>query len=632
MTGLDAGIVAAFVVYSVASGLRYRRQASQGLEEYFLAGRSLPGWAAGASMAATQFAADTPLVVTGLIATRGVFHLWQFWSYGLAFLLLGTLFAPLWRRARVLTDAEFCELRYSGRPAAALRTVRALLYGTLFNCVVLAMVLFAATLIAESFLPWDQWLPTSLFETAQAVVASVGVPLSPSESVEHVGRASTNNLISILVITGFTLAYSATGGLRSVVATDVVQLAIMLVATALFAWFALAATDAWPPLLGDLVMQRFPHGAGDGIRGSEILALSPMGARDVSGTLILMLALQWLLQRNADGTGYLAQRAMACRSDADARFASLLFAFLQVVLRTWLWVPLGLALLLVLPPDPNLSGQAAVLDRERSYILGMAELLPPGALGLMLTAMLAALASTVDTHLNWGASYWANDLYGRLWCRGIRRREPSPRALVRVARLANGLILVLALGIMTHLGSVQEAWRASLVLGAGLGPGLVLRWLWWRVTAWGEIAALIATTLLTPVVFFSIDDDATRLLAMASLSTVALVAASLATTPTDAGVLVPFYERVRPPGWWEPVRVRAEVRQDARSLLAILRHTALAALGLFGLLLAGLLPMIATSSTWRPSWIATATIGVACGWAAVRFGRSVQPSLPPGRQ
>ncbi|MDX1650595.1 MAG: sodium transporter, partial [Myxococcota bacterium] len=402
MTALDAAIVLAFVAYAVGAGFVARRRASRGMEEYFLAGRGLRGWQAGMSMTATQFAADTPLVVTGLIATAGLFALWQLWSYGVAFLLLGFLFAPSWRRARVLTDAELSELRYSGRGATVLRGVRAALFGLIFNAVVVAMVLFAATVFAERFLLWHAWLPPGLFEVLRAAVEAGGVVLTGTTDPELTWVRSTDNAISLGLILAVTFLYATTGGLRSVVATDVVQLVLMLGATA---WYAARAVGE----AGGL------DGIRDGVRalaaGPGAFALRPEGLLDLgpqapaaTAGLVLLFSLQWLLQRNADGTGYLAQRAMGCRSDSGARRASVLFAFLQIVLRSWLWVPLGLALLVLYPPPPDLAGEAYTRDREATFVVGMRELLPAGVLGVMLTGMLAALASTLDTHLNWGAS------------------------------------------------------------------------------------------------------------------------------------------------------------------------------------------------------------------------------------
>lgn len=196
-----------------------------------------------------------------------------------------------------------------------------------------------------------------------------------------------------------------------------------------------------------------------------------------------MLSFQWLLQMNADGTGYLAQRTMACRSDRDATQAAVTFTLLQTLLRSLIWLPLGLGLLALFPPDPQLSAEALSADREFTFVRGIADTLPTGLKGVMLTGMLAAFASTVDTQLNWGASYWTKDLYGRFLCRGLLHRVPSDRESVWVARLSNVATLAGAMAIVPLLSSRQTALRVSLLLGAGLGMVLVLRWLWWRLTA-----------------------------------------------------------------------------------------------------------------------------------------------------
>jgi solute:Na+ symporter, SSS family len=610
MGAIDAAIVAVFVLYALGSGLRHRRAASRGLEDYFLAGRTLSGWQAGASMAATQFAADTPLVVAGIVATRGVFPLWQLWSYGLAFLLLGFLFAPCWRRAQVLTDAELSELRYGGRAAAWLRAVRAVLYGTLFNCVVLAMVLFASTLFAEQFLHWHAWLPPALFAPVRSLVEVVGVPLTRSvASSTDVWTVSADNLISIALVTAVTLAYSTSGGLRSVVATDVVQLAIMLVATACFTVLAVRAAG---PDLTSALHARFDAARSDVPTASQLLALGPTGARDASWGLAAVFALQWLLQRNADGTGYLAQRVMACRSDVEACRAAVVFSYLQIVLRSLLWVPLALALLLLVPSEPGLQGADLVLDRERSFVRAMPALLPAGLLGLMLTGMFAALASTVDTHLNWGASYWANDLFRGVVAERWLGREPSQRSLVRVARLANAALLALSLLIMTQLDSVQSAWKASLVLGAGMGPPMILRWLWWRMNAWGELASLAISALLAPVAILGLEGEALRMAVVAIVSVGGCVAVSLATAPEDAERLQRFFERVRPPGWWGPVANAAgrDRHEPLRALGDALLRTAAAAVSLFACLVGLLWPLLGGSVLVAGAMLIAAVLAV----------------------
>jgi Na+/proline symporter len=633
VSGLDGLIVLTFAALAIGSGLRARQQASRSLEEYFLAGRSLPGWKAGVSMAATQFAADTPLLVTGLIATAGIFALWRLWIYAVAFLLLGFVFAPLWRRARVLTDAELSELRYGERPAAWLRGIKAVYFGTVFNCTVLAMVLWAAKEIAEPFLLWNEWLPPGPFGFAEAVVTWVGVPFAREIGTgADVWVRSTNNVLSLAAIVGFTALYSMTGGLRSVVQTDLMQFALMMGGTAAYAGFvvhAVGGLDAIPAAIHD----RFAGGGPGGITPAEILAFTPSRAKDAGFLVLSVFALQWLVQMNADGTGYLAQRSMACRSDADARQAAVVFTLLQVVLRSLLWIPIGLGLLLLFPPDLGLGFDALRADREVTFVRGMAELLPSGLRGLLLTAMLAALASTIDTHLNWGASYWTNDLYKRFACEAWRGRSPGQRELVWVARASNLLILVIALAVMTRLSSIQTAWHASLLLGAGMGVPLVLRWLWWRIDAWGEIGAIGMSILLAPALLRWVppEHEALRLLLMALGSTTAGVALSLAVGPESMDRLQLFYERVRPPGFWGPLALAAggEPHEDLRRLGRGLAATALGSFSIF-CVLAGLGTGLAGSlgPTWWPlghaAWVAVqlfAGLGLVPVWWRLGFAR-----------
>ena len=548
---VDVAVLLSFVAYGVASGLWSRKRASRNLEEYFLAGRSLSGWTAGLSMAATQFAADTPLLVTGLVATAGIFALWQLWIYALAFLLLGFVLAPSWRRARVITDAEITELRYGSRAALWLRVIKAVYFGTLFNCIVLAWVLFATRALAEPILVWDQWLPGGLFAHLQALVSWVGVPLAVDPHGPELWVRSTNNAISLLAVAVVTLFYSTTGGLRTVVRTDVLQLVLALFGTAVYAGYVIVHFGGMGSIVDEIFL-RYAEGGPGGIAPLEILAFTPSRAKDASLTVLAVFALQWFIQLNADGTGYLAQRSMACRSDRDAKLASVVLTFTQVLLRSLLWLPIALGLLLLFPHDPAVPASGLQHNREVTFVRGMVELLPAGALGLMLTAMLAALASTLDTHLNWGASYWTNDLYKRLVCQAWLGREPQERTLVWVARGSNLVILGLALAVMTQLSSIEGAWRIALLLGAGMGPLLVLRWLWWRISAWGELACIAVSLLAAGPLVAGIDGEAVRLLAMALLATGAGIGVSLL-TPEDPEQLRVFYARARPPGWWNPV-------------------------------------------------------------------------------
>jgi len=562
---IDLLIVAAFVVYAAYSGLSARRAASTSLQEYFLAGRTIKGWRAGVSMAATQFAADTPLLVVGLIATGGIFLIWQLWVYGIAFLMMGFVFGARWRRAGVLTDAEFTELRYSARGALALRTVKALYYGTLINCVVMAFVLVAAIRIAEVFLPWHEWLNPELYESLLDVTRATGLFIGSATTGLDADVASTNNAISIIVLMSFTLFYSATGGLRSVVATDVVQFSLAILGTLAYAVVVLNEIGGLGAL-SDRITALYGQG-----KASELLSFSPTGETLLLPFFVIM-ALQWFFQMNSDGTGYLAQRSMACRTDRDARIAAVVFSWLQIVLRSLIWIVIGLGLLVLYPFEPqSAGGDGFVAAREMLFVQGIDDLLPPGLRGLMLTGLLAALASTIDTHLNWGASYWSNDLYDRLICREWLKREPGNRELVWVARWSNVIILVLALIIMSQLGSIQQGWKMSLLLGAGTGSVLILRWLWERINLYSELAAMVVALIASGLLLYLFPDpqqEWIRLGLMALLSTVAAVAITFVTPPTEQRVLGVFYKRVSPVGWWRATAV-ANGDDGARPLIRL---------------------------------------------------------------
>ena len=652
MRVVDLAIVAAFVLYAITNGLRRRRKASRGLDEYFLAGRSLPGWKAGLSMAATQFAADTPLLVTGLVATAGVFALWRLWIYAFAFLLLGFLLGPSWRRAGVITDAELTELRYGGPAAASLRTIKAVYFGIVFNCTVLAWVLLAAARIAEPFLLWHDWLPGGFHAPVVALVEYVGVPLTANLEAPDAWVRSADNLISIVAILVFTTAYSTTGGLRSVVDTDVGQMVLMLAGTFAFAWVAVDAAGGLAVLPSRLAEAPDPL-----LDPQALLAFDPTWAKDASTGALLVIGVQWLAQLNADGTGYLAQRTMACRSDRDAQIAGVVFAVTQVLLRSLLWLPLAVALVVLYPADPTLGAAAQTAAREATYVQGIVDLLPTGVRGLLLTAMLAALASTVDTHLNWGSSYVTRDLYERFFCQHVLRRAPSDRGSVWVARATNVVLLVVALGVMTQLGSIADAWTTSLLLGAGLGVVLLLRWCWWRVSAWAELTAIGASFVAAVVAWrFVVAGDgvvdvfgwpvrsgspatsaeAWRLLLVASVGTLAAVAVSWLGPRERMEVLRRFYERASPPGFWGPVAraCAADPSRDRRRLGRGLTAVGLGGIAIFclltgvgSLLLGSPAPM---GGPPRPLWIGSLLVtGVALAPIAWRLASRL-PVVPSG--
>lgn len=642
MALIDLLIILAFIAYAIGSGLKSKDVAGQNLEEYFLAGRSLPGWKAGISMAATQFAADTPLMVTGLLATAGIFSLWRLWIYAVAFLLMGFVLAASWRRATVITDAELTEVRYGEKGAAILRGVKAIYFGTVFNCMVLGFVLLAATRIAEPFLTWHEWtwFPSWLHGAFESLVRSLDLQLTADLASPDVYARSASNLISILAIVIVTTFYSTTGGLRSVVNTDVMQFFLMIIGTLLFAWVVVDKVGGLGAI-PDALRERYGENGLGGMSVDEMLAFTPTVAKDAGLAILVLFAIQWFAQMNADGTGYLAQRSMACRSDTEAKKAALWFTFMQIIVRSLMWLPLGFGLLLLFPPAAELSGDALRIDREYTFVLGLADL-PPGIKGLMVTGMLAALASTVDTHLNWGSSYWTNDIYKRFICQSWRKVEPDPRSLVWVARGANIFILLLGLTVMTQLGSIGAAWEKSLLLGAGMGGVLVLRWVWWRLTAWGELSAIVASLVLLPLLLWGFDasptGDALKMIFMFAGSTAAGVVVSIITGPEKMERLEDFFRRAQPVGFWGPVAQRCGVDSQAnqKRLWRGLAAVALSSLSFFCVLCGlGSLLIGSPPPVWlpvRPLWIGlllATGFGLIPVWWRLGFGPGAESPPPP---
>lgn len=583
---LDLLIVVAFILYGLSAGMRSRAKASQSLDEYFLAGRTIKGWKAGFSMGATQFAADTPLLVTGLVATAGVFALWRLWIYGLAFLLMAFVFAVGWRRAGVLTDAELTRVRYSGKGVTPLRLLKAIYYGTVINCVVLAMVLVAATRIAEVFLPWHLWLPSPVYEPIVSLIASTGIQLGDSITGLDSPMMNANNLISILLILAFTAMYSITGGLRAVVQTDVLQFSLAMLGTLLYAWFVVDAAGGLGGLT-DRVVELY----GTELAGKMLSFSPPADIGEALMPFLVIIALQWFFQMNSDGTGYLAQRSMACPTDRDARIAGLVFCWLQIFLRSLFWMAIAVGLLVVYPFTPaDMAGAGFTASREALFVQGIEDLLPPGARGLMLVGLLAALASTVDTHLNWGASYWSNDVYGGVFAPHVLKRQARERELVLVARVSNVLILAIAMIIMANLGSIQTAWFISLLFGAGMGSVLVLRWLWERINLYSELTAMAVSLITAPLLLYYLGTDPEqewiRLGIMALATTAAAILITFITPATDQATIEQFYRRIRPFGFWRNAAMLSGVAPSVpiKALGRRLYTVAITAISLFSLL------------------------------------------------
>lgn len=502
LTPLDWVLLAASFGLPFAIGMALSRRGGRSVTDYFLGGRRLSWWLAGTSMVATTFAADTPLAVAGLVGRQGIAGNWIWWGAALGSTLTACLFARLWRRTGVLTDVELAELRYSGRPAALLRLVRALYLGLPINCVIMGWVNLAMAKVLAVSLGWDA--PTAVFLS--------------------------------LACTG---AYVSLAGLWGVVAADLVQFALAMAGSIALAWFALRA-----PAIGGLdgLAAAVPEGALDFVPWPGVPAAGGAIAALPAAAFLTHIGVQWWASwypgQEPGGGGYIAQRILSARDERHARLAAVWFTVAHYCVRPWPWIVVGLASL-VLYPD--------LADREAGYVLVLRDHLPAGWRGLLLGAFVAAYMSTISTQLNWGTSYLVNDVYRR-----FVRPGAAERHYVLMSRLVTLVLMALSAWITFHLDSIRAAWEFVLESGAGIGLVLILRWYWWRVNAWSEIAALVAAAvgfaavkLATPLVFPH------TLLAVTAWTTICWLVATLATSPEPESRLQAFYLRVRPegPGW-----------------------------------------------------------------------------------
>jgi solute:Na+ symporter, SSS family len=523
LTPLDWAVVVAYFAASAALGLRYARRAGGSLEEYFLSGRELPWWLAGTSMVATTFAADTPLAVTELVARNGIAGNWLWWNFAFGGVLTVFFFARLWRRAGILTDVELVELRYSGRPAAFLRGFRAVWVGILMNCLIMGWVNLAMGSILEG-----------LFGIPRArVLVYVGVALA------------------------ITAAYSALSGLWGVAVTDAFQFALAMAGTIVLAVVVLAR-----PEVGGVagLVARLPAWA---FRFAPELGGSS-GAPTAGGAFALTISAflayvgvqwwaSWYPGAEPGGGGFVAQRIMSSRDERHSVKATLWFAIAHYCVRPWPWILVGLATLVLYPDLP-------AADKRLGYVWAMRDFLPAGLKGMLVAAFLAAYMSTVATQLNWGASYVINDLYRR-----FLRPRAAERELVAVSRVTTLAIMVLSLGVTAALDTISGAWAFIIEASAGLGLVLILRWFWWRINAWSEIAAMVAPLVAyAGLRRFTTVQFPDSLYWIVSATTVAWLAATFLTPPVEEAKLRRFYERVRPggPGWAAVARTMPGVEAD----------------------------------------------------------------------
>lgn len=549
MTGLDWFIVALYVVIALVLGFIFAKKASHNTTDFFVAGRSLPWWIAGTSLVATTFSTDTPLYVAGLSRNEGIQGNWFWWSAAIGQTATIFFFARLWRRTRVLTEVEFIQCRYdASAERSALRVFKVLFDGVMINCIIMASVTIAASKVIQAVMglgddPLITWAPVA-----------GGAPWV------HVTQTD-----AVLIILGFcALSYSMASGLYGVVYTDLVQFVLAMVGTI---WLAVvsfnAVSDGGGFAEGLAAAQNFEPGL---LSFAPDLSLSSMDL--IAFTFMCYVFVAWWPA--APGTGYFVQRLLATRSERDSMLAFLWYNFCHYVLRPWPWIVVGLASMVFFP---ELTGDQA----EHAFPEMINLMLGTGIKGVMVAAMLAAYMSTLDTQLNWGASYLVNDLYHPF----IRKFAPQ-KELVLVSRLAMVVLMILALLTSTQLVGILKAYKYLTVITSGVATVLILRWYWWRVTAWSEIAAVAGALVIgnaceywlaSPVDAAGhamrdaagrpIDWFAYRLLVTTFGTGIIWVGVTLLTSSAPTRKAVEFCRDIRPPGaGWRLVREREGLKAE----------------------------------------------------------------------
>jgi Na+/proline symporter len=532
-------IVAAYLLITLIQGLYFRRQSSQSTADYFVSGRRARWWLIGTSMVATTFAADTPLVVTGLVYRNGVAGNWIWWSMLPAGVMTVFLFAHLWVRAGLLTDVAFAELRYAGKPAAFLRGFRAIYLGLLVNCVILGWVTKAMTMI-------------------------IGVVLDVQER--------TALALCVFVLIPFTGIYVSLGGLWGVLWTDLFQFILKMGVVIAVAWYGVGAAGGMRVMIARLGAMQNAAGPAT----ASITSFLPDFSRGFASeavwtipviTFLVYLGVQWWAfwypGAEPGGGGYVAQRILSARSERDGLLSVLWFNFAHYALRSWPWI---------------LAALAVAVDH-----------LPRAARGLLVAGFLAAFMSTIATHLNWGSSYLISDFYRRF----IRRDAPE-KHYVSLSRWVTILLVVLSAWVSWELVTIRAGWEALLEVGAGTGSVYLLRWYWWRINAWSEITAMSAALAVTLAMRWTAPFHGSEAAAFAkqtlvttALTTIAWVSVTLLTPAETRETLVNFYRRVRPDacGWGPIATLAADIPRNkhlARNLCNWMAGCAMIYAALFG--------------------------------------------------
>ena len=558
-TFLDWAAILGYLGITLVLGLYFRSRSGKSVDEYFVSGRDVHWLLAGTSMVATTFAADTPLLVAGLVYTQGIAGNWLWWAFLLSGMMTVFLFARLWRRSELLTDVQFAELRYSGKPAAFLRGFRAIYLGLLMNCLILGWVTKAMnTIIRDTMAPtmatWG-WLGSF----SHFLTSIFGPTFSGPD-----GRAL---IVNIFILIPFTGLYVALGGLWGVLWTDVFQFILKMSIVIGVAYYAVVATGGMASLQSQIAAKRAATGA------SDPFAFFPDFSRGITTealwtvpvlTFLVFLCVQWWAfwypGAEPGGGGYIAQRIFSARDERHGLLSVLWFNIAHYALRPWPWIITGLAAIVLYP---------GLEHPETSYMAIVNDHVPHAFRGIILAGFLAAFMSTVATQLNWGASYLVADFYRR-----FVKKNASEGHYVVVSRVATVLLVICASYVSAQLSSIRSGWQFVLELGAGTGMVYLLRWYWWRINAWSEISAMITALVVglslrweflwthligraqpfvgnDPTVF------AKTALTTTLATTIVWIIVTFITSPEPNSVLDAFYRKVRPDvRGWRPVAAR----------------------------------------------------------------------------
>lgn len=586
---LDIIVIILFFIIIFSIAAYYSRQGSKNTDAFFLSGRNLPWYIAGTAMVATTFAADTPLAITELVAKNGIAGNWMWWNLIIGGVLTVFFFSRLWRRSGIVTDVEFVEFRYSGKAAAALRGFRALYLGLLMNAIIMGWVNKAMEKIFRVVFPeYNAFLMVAILVVIIMIYAAASglVGTSRTDSFQFVFAMIGCIILSVIVI-----RLPEVGGLSQ-----------------LKAKLAPEAIDFFPRI-GNVSMK--------GITG---------GVMSITiGAFIAHMGLQWWSSwypgADPGGGGFVAQRMMAAKNEKHSLFATLWFTIAHFTLRPWPWILVALAALLILPreqsPDilqqenPALYEQVESVHQSQSlynaerdqeflefyeryentvdpgvmYPKLMIKFLPVGLLGMLIAVFLAAYMSTIASQLNWGTSYLINDFYRR-----FIKKDANEKHYVLASRIAMVIVVIFSL-IMTRyvLTTISGAWEFVLAASAGTGAVLILRWFWWRINAWSEIASMIAPFIILPIVKYGYGMEfPITLYPIVSGTTVVWLVVTFLTKPVDHSQLLAFYKKVHPGGigWRHIARELPEVKSDTgfgRMFLNWLFGVALVYSSLFGI-------------------------------------------------